>query len=184
LSVKLSDAVALIRSAVEGGGEAQAGVWADLGAGGGTFTRALAEILGAESRIYAVDAASAAVAELEALAKKDPRITALEGDFTGQLDLPPLDGMLLANALHFHKDAGALLARLAKLLRPGGRAVLVEYDRRAASRWVPHPIAIAALPALAKAAGLGKFTVVESRPSNYEGVIYTAVASRGASVVP
>jgi hypothetical protein len=63
-------------------------------------------------------------------------------------------------------------------LRPRGRVVLVEYDRRAASRWVPYPIAIAGLPALAKAAELGKFTVVESRPSNYEGLIYAAMASR------
>lgn len=57
--------------------------------------------------------------------------------------------------------------------------VLVEYDRRAASRWVPHPISITSLGKLALTAGLSKFRVVESRPSNYEGIIYCAVAETG-----
>ena len=46
------------------------------------------------------------------------------------------------------------LARLVAWLRPGGRVVLVEYDHRRANPWVPYPIGIAKLPALAKAAQL------------------------------
>jgi SAM-dependent methyltransferase len=173
--VQLDDAIALIRSAVAG----HEGAWADLGAGRGTFTRALAAILGAESRIYAVDTDANAIAELQSWAKAEaPNVSAMAGDFTTELELPTLDGILLANALHFVRDRIGVLSRLTKLLRPGGRVVLVEYDRRAASRWVPHPISIASLPALASAAGLTRFTVSESRPSNYEGIIYTAFADR------
>jgi len=58
------------RGAVAG----QDGAWADLGAGEGTFTRALSEILGAASRIYAVDRDRAAVAELEAWADLAPAL--------------------------------------------------------------------------------------------------------------
>jgi len=175
--VKHADAVALIQSAVEG----HDGTWADLGAGRGIFTRALADILGAESRIIAIDAEPSAVAALQEIAMHEPRVAVRTDDFTRPLDLPQLDGLLLANALHFHEDAGGVLGRLVKHLRPGGRVVLVEYDRREASRWVPFPIAISALKTLAVSAGLDAFTVVESRPSDYEGIIYVALASRSAA---
>jgi trans-aconitate methyltransferase len=170
--VQPKDAIALIQSAVSG----RDGVWADLGAGRGTFTRALASVLGPTSRIHAVDSNDSAVADLEALGRTAPNVSVIKADFTQGLELAQLDGIVLANSLHFVKDQGAVLGRLAKLLRPNGRVVLIEYDRREADRWVPYPISIAALPALAKAAGLGKFTVSESRPSNYQGIIYAAYA--------
>ena len=172
------DAVALIREAVAG----RSGTWADLGAGNGTFTRALAALLGEDSVIYAVDKDRGSIEALKSLASNLKSIVPVYADFTQSFEIGSvrnrLDGMLLANALHFVKDQGAVLARLAQLLRPGGRVVLVEYDRRAASRWVPYPVAIAGLQPLAATAGLGKFTVSESRPSNYEGIIYTAHADK------
>ena len=159
------------------------GTWADLGAGRGTFTRALVEVLGPNGRVIAVDRDPTMIAELEQWATSEaPNVTATVGDFTGTMMLPatPLDGILLANAMHFVKteEQGAMLSRLADHLADDGRVVLVEYDRRAASRWVPYPIGIARLPELAKAAGLSKFIVSESRPSNYEGIIYTAHADK------
>lgn len=175
-----SEAVALIESAV-GGHE---GTWADLGAGDGTFTRALAKLLGQNSRIYAVDRNAGAVVELERWsASAAENVIPVEADFTGAFELPDLgatllDGMLLANALHFVSHADAVLARLVTLVRPGGRVVLVEYDQRATSRWVPYPIPIARLPALAAAAGLSTPTVTATRPSAYRGTLYAAVAER------
>lgn len=177
--MRVEDAIALIQPAVV----MHDGIWADLGAGTGLFTRALVHVLGSESHVLAVDSDPAAFAELERFAAGNAKVTAIQADFTADFAFElPLDGMLLANALHFVKDAGAVLARLVTLLRPGGRVVLVEYDRRSANRWVPYPIGISDLPTLASAAGLEKFTVVESRPSNYEGIIYAAVATlRGAA---
>ena len=58
--------------------------------------------------------------------------------------------------------------------------VLVEYDRRPASRWVPFPVDAAALPALAARAGLGAPTPIGERPSAYGGRIYAAVMRVGA----
>ena len=49
---------------------------------------------------------------------------------------------------------------LPERLRPGGRVVLVEYDRRAHSRWVPYPIPIARLPEPAASAGLSVTTTI------------------------
>ena len=49
--MRAHDAAALIRSAVTEPG----GKWADLGAGTGTFSRALATLLGPAGTVYAVD---------------------------------------------------------------------------------------------------------------------------------
>ena len=175
-----SEAVALIKGAVPKRG----GTWADLGAGNGTFTRALAELLGPASRIYAIDRDPAAVTALGRWsATHAPHVIPVEADFTRPLDVPglsesALDGMLLANALHFVRDADTVLARLVTLLRPGGRVVLVEYDQRAASRWVPYPIPAARLPSLAAAAGLSPPVVTATRPSAYAGILYAAATER------
>ena len=125
--MKHEDAVSLIRDAVDG----HNGVWADLGAGSGTFTRALASILDDDSRIYAIDRDPQAVQALSRWgAAHAPRLVALTADLSRALDLAglvggPLDGILLANALHFMRDHDAVLARLAQSLGPDGRVVIV-----------------------------------------------------------
>ena len=174
------EAVALIARAVA----ERAGTWADLGAGDGTFTRALVALLGPGSRIYTVDRDARAVAALARWASKQAaNVIPVTADFTRPFELPgleepSLDGILLANALHFVPDAGPVLARLTKWLRPGGRVVFVEYDRRAASRWVPYPIPAARLPALAASAGLSAPAITATRPSSFGGVLYVAAADR------
>jgi len=179
-----ADAVEMIRDAVG----VSAGVWADLGAGTGTFTRALTEVLGAGSTVYAVDADAGAVRALRELSSSSSRhvlVTAVNADFTRPLELPglargraQLDGILLANALHFVRDAERVLCELVRQLRPGGRVVVVEYDRRAASQWVPYPIPASRWPRLADSAGLTEPTITATRPSSYAGILYTGVATR------
>lgn len=176
------DAVGLIGAAIP----RQPGTWADIGAGEGVFTRALAELLGPEGRIYAVDRDGRAVAALERWAVRDGvKVIPLTADFTQPFDLPGLepaglDGMLLANTLHFVRDADTVLAQLAARVRPGGRVVVVEYDGRPANQWVPHPLPAARLPALAAAAGLTPFEITVTRPSAFGGIMYVAVAERSA----
>ncbi|HEU5185197.1 MAG TPA: class I SAM-dependent methyltransferase [Gemmatimonadaceae bacterium] len=175
-----SDAVTLISGALRHRG----GTWADVGAGDGTFTRALAELLGPESRIYAIDRDAGAIATLARWALTDaPNVIPVTADFTRHLSLPGmeedgLDGMLLANVLHFVRDTGPVLTRLTELVRPGGHIVIVEYDRRRASPWVPHPVPSVKLPVLAEAAGLSTPTIINTRPSLYGGTLYVAVAER------
>ena len=167
------EAAELIADAV---GESE-GTWVDIGAGTGTFTRALHSLLRPGGRIYAVDNDSAAIAALKGIGDD---VIAIRADFSKSLELPeaPVDGMLFANALHFVPDAAIVLKRLVGLIKPGGRVVVVEYDRRSANPWVPHPIGSDRWPALAAAAGLENPRVTARRKSMYAGELYVAAAER------
>jgi trans-aconitate methyltransferase len=178
--VNARDAAALIHDAVP----RAPGTWADLGAGEGTFTRALADRLEPPSTVIAVDQDASALAALARRVKVDGvRVTPVTGDFTqpsewAPADAAPLDGILLANALHYVTDTEAVLARLVGRMRTGGRLVLIEYDRRGPNPWVPHPIPIARWPSLAAATGLTALAITARRPSAFGGDLYVAVADR------
>jgi predicted RNA methylase len=77
--VQTSEAAELIRRAVP----RRAGTWADLGAGDGTFTRALAQVLARGSRVYAVDRDARALATLRRwAAENDADVITVVADFT------------------------------------------------------------------------------------------------------
>ena len=170
------EAADLLRPAVAG----RSGAWADWGAGSGTFTRALVELLEPGSSVYAIDRNAPALAGQ----KKTPRIHVVVADFTEPVALDEarprsLDGMLFANALHFVEDAAAVLTRLcAAWLGPAGRVVLVEYDGRGPNRWVPYPIPAVLWPEMAEAAGLSDATIRARRRSAFGGDLYVATADR------
>ena len=170
------EAIQLIATAVHGSG----GMWADFGAGTGTFTRALRTMLPRGSRIYAVDSDPAAIADLRRLGDG---VIPIEADFCSEFVLQDqgdasLDGMLFANALHFVRGAEGVLRHLVKLLRPGGRVAIVEYDRRASSLWVPYPLTSDRWLELAPAVGLEHPRITARRPSRYAGELYVGVADR------
>jgi trans-aconitate methyltransferase len=172
--VDAKEASRLIDAAVPPG----AGTWADFGAGDGTFTRALAARLGPGGRIYAVDRDANALSAVRSAAGVE--LATVRADLEQSFALPgaepeTLDGLLLANALHFLRDTSGTLERLAGWLRLGGRVVLIEYDQRRASRWVPYPVHAAKLPGLFEAAGLTPPEIVARAESAFGGEMYVAV---------
>jgi SAM-dependent methyltransferase len=155
------------------------GVWADLGSGRGAFTLALAELLGPGGVIHSVDRDAAALRDQErAMQSAFPTTTAHYhiADFTAPLHLPGLDGIVIANALHFVAAPEPVLERLRAHLPPGGRIVLVEYDAERGNAWVPHPISRRRWPELARASGLVGVRQLAGRPSRFLGEIYSALA--------
>ena len=173
------DAAQLIAPAVKEGQR-----WADLGAGAGTFTAGLARLLGTSGEVYAVERDASATRALDSLARdreasRSP-IVVVQRDFTKPLELPPLDGALLANALHF-VEAGAqadVLRHIANGLVSGGVIVVVEYDDRPPSRWVPFPVSLARLATLAAAAQLATPVPIGRRRSRFGGNMYAASIAR------
>jgi ubiquinone/menaquinone biosynthesis C-methylase UbiE len=177
--VERAEMVALIRGGVPQAG----GVWADLGAGTGNFTWALCDLLGQAGTIYALDRDRRAVEHLRtAIAqavKPGATIAPIQADFTRSIDLPPLDGVLMANALHFVRDQPAMLALITGYLRPGGRLLMVEYDVKETLAWVPFPVQFERFQMLAAQAGLAGPTLVGTRRSPSSGIVmYAAVAVR------
>lgn len=140
--------------------------WADLGCGSGLFTSALANLLAPNSTIYAIDNNSAAlhkvVTSTRVLTKK------VKADFTtDDLHLPLLDGILMANSLHFVKDKISLLNQLDKYLRQDGCFLVIEYDMDIANPWVPYPLNYQSLTELFPRAGFTSFTKIHELPSRY-----------------
>lgn len=174
-------ALTLIETAIPRNAES----WADVGAGTGTFTHALAELLGPSGVVYAVDHDPGALRELRRLEarrvdRQRARIVVLEGDFTS-IALPEVDGVLAANALHFvpMNAQASVLARLAATLHPGGRVVVIEYDREQGNRWVPFPISRKRLAQLSREAGLEAPRFTGSAPSDFAGEMYVATLAPG-----
>ncbi|HEX2679964.1 MAG TPA: class I SAM-dependent methyltransferase, partial [Candidatus Dormibacteraeota bacterium] len=124
-----ADLVALIEDGARGAGSH----WADLGAGEGAFTEALADVLGPPAQIIAVDK------DARALRTIAGRFETRVADFTRPLDLHALDGVLMANSLHFVRDKQPVLASVRAMLKPGGRLVVVEYGADRGNMWVPYP---------------------------------------------
>ena len=159
------------------------GTWADIGAGSGAFTLALADLLGPGSRIIAVDRDAGALRQAaDAVEARFPGVTVetLVTDFTRPLPLSGLDGLVAANSLHFVPRAGqaAAVAGLATCLRPGGTFVVVEYDADHGNPWVPHPFRYPTWERLAAEAGLSEARRLGRVPSRFLDGIYSAAARR------
>ena len=171
-----ADHVRLIRDGVEGGGTA----WADLGSGEGAFTLALADLLGPSGTIHTVDRDRSALAvQQQRLAARFPdvAVTPIVADFSKPIDLPPLDGIVMANSLHFVRDKAPVLELVRGYLRPGGRLVLVEYASDRGNQWVPWPLTFPTWSKVAADAGFRDTRQLATVPSRFLDSIYSAVST-------
>jgi SAM-dependent methyltransferase len=169
--VNHADLVALLKPGIDEKG----GRWADLGAGEGAFTLALAEVLGRGAHITAVDK------DGRALAAIGHGIETRVADFTKPMDLHDLDGIVMANTLHFVRNKAPVLESVRDMLRPGGRLIVVEYSTDRGNPWVPYPFTYATWVRMAEAAGLQGTEQLHSVPSRYFGSMYSALSRRPAT---
>jgi ubiquinone/menaquinone biosynthesis C-methylase UbiE len=154
------------------------GVWADFGAGSGAFTLALRDLAGPDTVIIAIDRDRASLQTLRAAMERQfpgTQLRLVAADIAGHLPLPPLDGIIAANAIHFVQDQTALLRRWRTYLKPEGRLIAVEYDTDSGNRWAPYPMSYAAFRETARAAEFTDPTLLGSRPSRWLGRIYSAL---------
>ncbi|GAB3931776.1 class I SAM-dependent methyltransferase [Larkinella terrae] len=174
--MQLSEAIQLIRN--DQISAATPSVWADLGCGSGLFTFALAHYLPAGSRIYALDQNNPLKPEIR---PNGVEVVPRQKDFVrDELELPALDGILMANALHYVADKPGFLRKLQTYLKPNGRFLIVEYDTdKPVPTWVPYPISFASLTRLVTTAGYSTIEKLGERPSRYgTGNMYAAFITR------
>jgi trans-aconitate methyltransferase len=149
--------------------------WADLGCGSGTFTDALAHLLPEGSTIYAID---------KSRQQLPPTVHGVEivfrqGDFErDNLPLNNLHGILLANALHYCKDAKGVLEKLARLQMANKQQFLiVEYDSTLANRWVPYPLPFEKIKSIFLELGWHSVVKLGEHPSKFRsGNMYACQA--------
>jgi ubiquinone/menaquinone biosynthesis C-methylase UbiE len=170
------DHVNLLRAGVTEGG-----VWADLGSGSGAFTLALADLLGPSGEIYSLDLdANALATQTQAIRERFPtnRVHYRTCDFTGSLELPPLDGVVMANSLHYVPDdrKQVVVSRIRTYLKPEGRLVLVEYNVDRGNPWVPYPLSYGKWASLAGRCGFKVTRLLATCPSSWLQEIYSALS--------
>ena len=171
------DHVRLLRGGISSPG----GVWAEFGSGSGAFTFALAELIGPEGAIYSVDKNQAALCDQANSFQKrstdhQPIIHYLNKDYVQPIALPVLNGVVMANTLHFHEHKAAILMLINNYLVPNGHMILVEYNSDLGSTWVPHPLSLHSWRLLAEKVGFVGTRLLERVPSSFMGEIYSAIS--------
>ncbi len=155
------------------------GIWADLGSGSGAFTLALADLIGPSGQIYSVDRNRGALSEQErAMRGSFPATTVhyITGDFTRRLELPLLDGIVMANSLHYVPQKDPVLQLIRGYLRPGGRLILVEYNTDRGNMWVPYPLSYRTWETLTRQNGFAQTQLLATVPSRFFGEMYSALS--------
>ena len=216
--MELSNAIKLIEAGVN---KAQQGTWADLGAGAGLFTRALATLLPKGSTIYAVDANKSALEKIKATdgielikihadfetlsavqgagekierkpalsavegaggkVEHQPALSAVEGSkakIERSRDLRFLDGILMANSLHFVKDKISFIKKAITWLKPDGCFVIVEYNTDKRNTWVPYPISFESATELFDSIGCQVKLIGEEKSKYNKEGMYAAVLNQ------
>ena len=183
----------------------QSGVYADFGAGSGAFTLALRELIGLDATIYAVDKDKSSLQELEnshrarfhttdnpsapltvraAIPADTPvrdgraSLILLPSDFSRPLEIPPLDGIVMANSLHFFKDKEKILRHVREFLKPNGVLLLIEYNVDRGNLWVPYPLTFETFHSLAPRVGFSEPRLLAKFPSRFLKEFFSAAAYR------
>lgn len=171
------------KNLLRNGISAPGGVWADLGAGDGAFTLALADLIGVTGTIYAVDRNAGSLQRLtRAMESQFPavKLHTLVGDFSDAardpLPLPALDGVVMANSLHFIRHKAGTLARVRGYLKPTGRLLMVEYASDHGNTWVPYPFSYATWQRLSAESGFTHTERLATYPSRFMQGIYAAAS--------
>jgi ubiquinone/menaquinone biosynthesis C-methylase UbiE len=158
----------------------QGGFWADLGAGSGAFTLSLRELVGLSAEIYAVDKDRGGFDRLERAYRlsfgTSQNLHLIHADFTGKLSLPPLDGVVMANSLHFFRDKEKVLKHVRSFMKINGALLIVEYNASSGNPWVPHPLTFEMFRDLALRAGFSEPRLLAKVPSRFLKEFYSAVA--------
>jgi SAM-dependent methyltransferase len=167
----IAEATDLIRIEKISGSRAQ--TWCDLGCGTGTFTLALATLLPPGSVIHAIDKDEKSLSQIPDWYQEVTICKEVVDLSESDLSFPALDGVLMANFLHFVEHQGAFVESLRTL---SDRLLIVEYDGRPPSQWVPYPLGFSALRGLLLERGFTEIAKVGTRASRFGGEMYSALA--------
>jgi len=173
--MRLENAITLINSSAINSTHPQQ--WADLGCGSGLFTHALATLLPKNSVIHAIDKN---IRSFESFAVEGITVQKKQLDFvTADIDLKDLDGILMANSLHYVKHKSSFINKLSAALKATGNIIIVEYDTDKSNPWVPYPANFTTLQQLFKDQGFKQIIKLKEHPSVFgRANIYSAIITK------
>ncbi|OJW18704.1 MAG: hypothetical protein BGO49_23575 [Planctomycetales bacterium 71-10] len=105
---------------------------ADVGAGSGLFTRLMADKVGADGKVFAVDVSQEFLAHIAKESEKrgQAQVKTVLGAQNGtNLEPASVDIVFLSDVYHHFEDHEAMLTSIRKALKPGGTLILIEFDR-------------------------------------------------------
>ncbi|MBO9683668.1 MAG: class I SAM-dependent methyltransferase [Flavisolibacter sp.] len=129
------------------------------------FTKALASLLPQGSTVHAVDVDAKALQKIPKEYNGVRLETSVMDFSSGVFPFHQLDGILMANSLHYVRDKEPFLGRLMNALKEDGCFLLVDYDMNKANHWVPYPLPIAAAEELFLKCNVQSFEVLNKRRS-------------------
>ena len=143
---------------------------ADLGAGTGLFTLPLAAAVGPGGKVYAVDVDAGLLGIVSEKARAAGGRT-IETIVAGPADpkLPePVDLIFICDTMHHLPNQAEYVKQFARLLRPGGRVVVIDFKE---GHWPEGHQSFAITPAQVdawmKAAGFTRSAVHTFLPTNF-----------------
>ncbi len=114
---------------------------ADVGAGTGFMTMLFAKAVGKEGTVYAVDIAKNFLKHIEEQAQSQGLTnikTVLASDTSSNLPANSVDLVFICDAYHHFEYPNKTMASIYKAVKPGGRVVLVDFERvpGKSSEWI------------------------------------------------
>jgi ubiquinone/menaquinone biosynthesis C-methylase UbiE len=115
---------------------------ADVGAGDGTFAVALARRVGPAGHVYATELDAERLADIRQAARDAglSNITVIEGAIS-RTNLPDAccDALFSRLVYHHLTDPVAITADIFRVLRPGGRLMIIDFEPGGILNWISRP---------------------------------------------
>lgn len=117
----------------------------DVGCGTGSTTWTLADRVGADGRVFGVEASRAFLDAARMRHRPDPRVSFLLGDGSEvRIGDEPVDRVYSRFGVLFFADPVRAFAHLCSLVRPGGRIAFAAWRDASENPWVSVPVQAAA----------------------------------------
>jgi ubiquinone/menaquinone biosynthesis C-methylase UbiE len=162
----------------------------DVGSGTGTLALEIQQRVGATGQVFGIDPGPQQIARARAKAARRRLPATFQVGVIEQLDFPDLRFDAVLSTIMFHHLPGDLkrqgMAEIARVLKPGGRLVIADFQRPYASRQQPAPIGASEngmqpLTALVTAAGFSHVEVEQMHLPRLPG--FPSLFSHGVGFV-
>jgi ubiquinone/menaquinone biosynthesis C-methylase UbiE len=156
------------------------GIWVELACGDGVFAEITLEIASPEIKIIGLDIDRSALTQFRdhLEKKKSEDLLPLQADLEHSLPMSKVDGIILANGLHFFPEQQQIqiLTNCASVLKHDGHILIIEYNTERSTTAVPYRLPERNIYRLLIDAGFSAPLKISHVSSSYLGQLYSVLA--------